>query len=865
MSKLRYELLVLLCSLLIISCSEKNEFPEGKDLAITFDLLANNYTDQGLHKVQLTLENKSTRELSNKDWEIFFSYAMCRNIITDSLPGIIKLTHINGDFHKIEPTEKFPILKTGEKVTITILGGAPVIKYSDAPNGFYVVFKDKTGKAGAPQLVSYNISEFNREVLRRSNSDNVIIPTAETNYQENLLLSLISESEIPQIIPTPLKATYGKDNVVINASTTIKYNPEFKEQAEFLAGELNKLLIKPVSISEGEQSGANIISLVKKKNNFSNSNEAYTLNVAGTGIIVTAQDKAGAFYGAQSLRALINVNAYAGKSDELQVRTAAIEDAPQMLYRGMFLDASRNFHKKETVLKLLDILSFYKINKFIIHVGDDEGWRVEIKSLPELTEIGSKRGHTTTEQDMLIPAYGSGPDGSKGHGNGYYTRNDFIELIKYAKERNIEFIPKIDVPGHARAAIKSMDVRFNRLMAQGKTEEAKKYLLRDLNDKSEYKSVQLFNDNVVCPCEEGIYNFLETVVSEFHSMYKEAGVEKATIHTGGDEVPDGVWLKSPACEKFIQENDKISNIHDIKSYFLDRVNAILEAKGFISGVYEDAVLHRESEHDHASTRIREDLKKDNMRVYVWNNVWGWGNEDLGYKLANAGYPVVLSNVTNLYFDLAYTKEPEEPGLYWGGFNDARKAFEYTPYNIYNCAYKDVNGNPVADDLLSSKCKLNKDGEKNIIGMMGLLFSETLKGQEMVEYYTFPKVLGVAERSWAKNPDWSMEPNKTKRMEKLNKDWNLFANALGQREFVRLNHLQGGVNYRIPVPGAIIENGMLKANVAFPGMVVRYTTDGSTPNSSSPEYKEPVQVQGTVKLAAFDSKGRSGRIAVINVK
>ena len=140
-------------------------------------------------------------------------------------------------------------------------------------------------------------------------------------------------------------------------------------------------------------------------------------------------------------------------------------------------------------------MAFYKLNKFHFHLTDDEGWRLAIKGLEELTEVGARRGHTLDEKDHLRPAYGSGPDaeGAENYGNGHYSRDDFIEILKYAHARNIEVIPEINFPGHARAAIKAMEVRADRI-ADGSESNKTSYLLSDPDDASVYKSVQGYDD-----------------------------------------------------------------------------------------------------------------------------------------------------------------------------------------------------------------------------------------------------------------------------------------------------------------------------------------------------------------------------------
>ena len=144
-------------------------------------------------------------------------------------------------------------------------------------------------------------------------------------------------------------------------------------------------------------------------------------------------------------------------------------------------------------------------DRFHFHLTDDEGWRLEIPDLPELTSVGGRRGHTLEEHTHLQPAYGSGPSTDNEAGSGYFSRADYIDILRWAKDRHIEVIPEIDVPGHARAAIIAMEARYKNLMDAGNEAAANEYLLIDKQDESSYRSVQGYTDNTTCVCQESLY------------------------------------------------------------------------------------------------------------------------------------------------------------------------------------------------------------------------------------------------------------------------------------------------------------------------------------------------------------------------
>ncbi|MFN3405200.1 MAG: family 20 glycosylhydrolase [Cytophagaceae bacterium] len=856
-------LIFLLISLELIFAPNEFEHPAADQIFLEWRLDGNNHLGHNIYKSALILKNQSNKKL-NRNWQLFFNNSICRKIITDSLPEGIEITRINGDFYKISPTSKFPTLKPGESYSIPLFGSDHVIKYSDAPSGFYFVFFNKEGIAAKPEAVrNYAITPFEKkEQITRGPEDKYAFPDALSRYKSNESLIKLGKSQLLPIIPTPLNFQYTNgDALILTETFQIRHDKEFHQEAQLLKEYLITHFNLSLPCIEGPSDSKQQISLEKGNINFSKSDEAYTLLINTNGVKITGNTAHGIFNGIQSFKSLIPADYYIQKLKLLSLPAISIEDAPSFEYRGLLIDVARHFQSKKSILKSIDLISLYKINKLHLHLTDDEGWRIEINDLPELTDIASKRGHSKDESQHLIPAYGSGPYGELSPSNGYYSKEDFIEILKYAKSRHIEIIPEIDLPGHARAAIVAMKARSKKFTEKGDNTNALKYLLHDPEDKSEYLSVQQYNDNVICPCNEGIYNFINKVVFEIKVLYNEAGVTFTTIHIGGDEVPHGAWEKSPSCLSLKKENRQIKNADDIRNNFLKRTTAILQQHDLTVSVYEDALLYNAG----GKLEIREEYLKKKYQAYAWNNVWGWGTEDIAYRLANKGYPVVLTHVTNLYFDHAYSNDPADAGLYWGGFNDTRKAYEYIPFHLYKSAYKDRMGNKISESIFSGKEKLNTEARKNIKGMMGMLFSETIKSEQMLEEYIFPKIIGLAERAWAKEPDWAYINNSEERTKILNAQWNVFANTIGQKELPKLDYISGGSHYHLPAPGLIMEDGQIKANSPFPGLAIRYTTDGKEPNQTSKLYYGPFKASGMLKFALVTNTGRTGRVSVINTE
>ena len=460
------------------------------------------------------------------------------------------------------------------------------------------------------------------------------------------------------------------------------------------------------------------------------------------GVRVEAADEDGAHYAAVTLANLRRNSAGA------PVPNAVIEDWPDLAYRGLMLDVSRDFTSKDNLLKLIDILDHYKVSRLHLHMGDDEGWRVEIDGLPELTSYGAFRGipvlnadGSIDEPDALMPTYCVTPDRNDRAtlGNGYYSRADFIEILRYAWERRIRVIPEFDTPGHSRAAVKSMEYR-------ARTTGDKTYLLSEPEDTSEYMSVQDYDDNAINVALPSTYAFIGKVFDGLIGLYAEAGAPLEAIHVGGDEVPEGAWEGSPACRALMQQAGK-EDIGWLKDYYIGRVLDIAEAKGVKVAGWQEVGQHLEP-------ATFEKLKRN----LAFTNLWAVsrGRDELAYNYANDQVPVVLSNSSNTYFDLAYNPSKTERGHNWAGFIDERRSFSFLPYDIYRSVRWDDKGRPAADLAAAGEGKpaLTPEGRPFIIGVQGQLWTETIRTFDHVTYYLFPKAVGLFERGWNADPAWA---------------------------------------------------------------------------------------------------------------
>nr|WP_229416386.1 family 20 glycosylhydrolase [Massilia sp. PDC64] len=772
---------------------------------------------------RLTLTNVSGAPIA-PGWTVYFN--TCRRALAGSESSGYVIEHVNGDLFALRRTTPSP-WQPGETLDVRYEAQFWAISVTDAPLGFYLVDAD----GGTVDLGDPDIEPFARpEQLQRHARD--LLPPADAawRWRENGGLRVLPPEEVGRITPTPVSARFTDARCLLSSTSEIMAGAA-------LAGEAALLRALLADLPEGD--GARI--LLEIGTVAADGPEAYRLDIGPDTILIRGAGAHGVFNGIQTLAQLLEHDG--------SLPCGRVLDAPRFGYRGMMLDVARHFASVATVKRLLDCMARYKLNRLHLHLTDDEGWRLRIDALPELTEIGSRRG--VAGDHTLPPSFGSGADVTTSSGTGYYDADDFIDILRYAHARHIEVIPEFNMPGHARAAVLAMRARHDRLRAQGDIEGAERYLLSDPYDASVYESVQLWRDNVICIALPSVDRFIDTVVAHVAALYREAGVPLRTIHTGGDEVPPGAWEGSPRCRALMRERGW-TRITQLQADFVDRCRAILARHGLAFAGWEETAL------------VYED-GGPGFQVYAWNNAWGSGKEDVAYRLANAGYDVVLANAANLYFDLAYAKDPQEPGYYWAGFVETRHAFGFCPLDMIVSAATDPMGRSVPPERLAAMVRLTPEGRRRVNGLQGQLWGENARTRDRIEYLAAPRLVALAERAWAPDPGWCAIDDADARARAMDDAWNEFANRLGQRELARLDRAPLAYGYRLPPPGAIAIGRTVHANVALPGLALHYTLDGSEPAAASPRYTGPVEAgQGAAvfKVATFDTRGRKSATVVI---
>ncbi len=799
----------------------------------------------------------SPADISGGPWDIYFSQV---EPLFSYQSDSFTVERVNGDLHRIRANADFTGFKAGQSLTIPIIVKGLNLTESKLMPNYYVVSegaraktidstrltKDpQTGLTVRPYVVPMDIAN----TFHRGEGDNTPYADAAFLYKANMGVTPAPQNILDTgIVPKPSALTLSKDAARLDISNGINIVAD-----RDIVGNIDSALarLKTLGLSQSKSGAPVEINIAKSKTPQA---EAYSLTISKAGIDIVAADKAGAYYALMSLAGLL------GAQDNT-LPALTITDAPRYGFRGLHIDVGRNFHDKDEIIKFMDQMAAYKLNKLHLHMGEDEGWRLEIPGLPELTDIGSKRCHDLSEDTCLLMQLGSGPDANS-EVNGYYSVADYTQILKAATARHIEVIPSLDMPGHARAAIKSMEARYRKLIAAGDEAGARQYLLSDPEDKSEYTSIQFYNDNTINPCMDSTFVFLEKMIDEVEKMHMDAGHPLRRYHIGADETA-GAWTASPACEAFFKSNNAgITKPDQLGTYLIERMANMLAARGMIAGAWSDGIEH---------------ANFDNLPPNLQSNIWAalpWGGASPAHKHANQGWDVVLSYPDVMYFDFPYEADPKEDGYDWAARHvNTRKVFNFMPGNapIHAEFWGDSTENSFAvDDQLQK----DDDGaithsplQKGIkyAGIQGQIWSETVPNDDLLEYHVFPRFLALAERAWS-TAQWEVPYNYaggiysrdtdafTKPAQAVrDADWARFASLVGAKEMFKLD--KAGIFYRVPTVGAIIEGGVLKANIAFPGLAIEYREDGGKWRA----YNGETQVKAGVDIRARSANGqRAGR-------
>ena len=491
------------------------------------------------------------------------------------------------------------------------------------------------------------------------------------------------------IIPEPVSLTQKEGEftlpkrVIVETST----GPEMKEVIATLRERFSVPTGSKVVVLGNAQT-ATIKLILNKKADDVLGKEGYNLAVTPKGIFIKANEPAGLFYGVQTLVQLFPKEIVSNKyvaDVKWMAPCVEITDYPRFKWRGLMFDVARHFFTKAEVEQYIDNMVKYKMNLLHLHLTDDEGWRIEIKSLPRLTTVGAYNVKKVGYFGSFTPP---GPDEPRDYG-GFYTQKDIKEIVQYAKARFVDILPEIDVPGHSLAAV----VAYPELSC---TPGADKYQVRSGEHFMNFtkEGIKAGIDNTLCPANEKVYEFLDKVLTEVAQLFPFG-----YIHMGGDECAKNFWEQSDAIKALMQK-ENLKTQEEVQSYFEKRIEKIVESKGKKFMGWDE---------------ILEGGLAPDAIVMSWRGMKG------GIQAAKMGHEVVMSPTTFAYLDYMNGDPAIEPRVY--STLRLNKAYQFEP----------------APDSVDSKL---------IIGGQANLWTEQVYNTRHLEYMTWPRAFAIAEAVWS---------------------------------------------------------------------------------------------------------------------
>ncbi|WP_314949379.1 beta-N-acetylhexosaminidase [Hoylesella shahii] len=425
------------------------------------------------------------------------------------------------------------------------------------------------------------------------------------------------------VVPLPKSVVMVKGQPFnLTSATTIVYegtNPEMKRNARFLSEYIQQSTgIKTTLLDKRDKKAAAIVLVINPK---VQGDEAYRLTVNNKQVTIAASTPAGVFYGIQTLRKSLPVQT---NGADITLPAVDVADAPRFGYRGMMLDCGRHFFPVSFVKKFIDILAMHNMNVFHWHLTEDQGWRLEIKSHPELTAKSSMRSGTVIGHNATV-------DDSIPHG-GFYTQQEARDIVEYARQRHITVIPEIDMPGHTLAALAA----YPELGCTGGPYEVG-------HRWGVYK-------DVLCLGKESTYKFVQDVIDEVVDIFPAK-----YFHIGGDESPTVMWEKCPNCLQ--KAKDENTDIKHLQQYFTNRIEKYLNSKGK-SIIGWDEIL--EGKINQSAT------------------IMSWRGVEPGLKAAKQGHDVIMTPSSHVYFDHYQAKETKHEPDAIGGCSPVEKVYSYEP-------------------------------------------------------------------------------------------------------------------------------------------------------------------------------------------
>lgn len=592
--------LFVVCALAVMCLQGCTSKQSQAPLTLHWELIAND-VEPGICEAVLTITNTTDRTLQNEGWFMGFGLMSLHPLYAEG--DELRETEVQASYHTIEPTEAFVPLAAGESRTYKLRYKGSAVRQSSHPEGFFLVsmHTNENGDMSEEQPVSIpcTFAPYTRkEQMMRGVETWLKTLYAEGEYMYEYIVRMQNNT-------SSVKDEAQYDSYIMEPNTAAKIFP----------------LPKVFSHTDGycHPALAQLPRVTEKDAEMSP--ESYHIEVTNDTIWIMYGDDAGLFYANLTLHQL---------ADDTCMEI--IHDVPDKHHRALMLDIVRNYYPMDSIMRVIDVMAALKLNVLHLHLADDEGWRIEIPALPQLTKNACSRGYTKDEKNCLYPFYCGGWDANDktSTANGYLTRDEYIRLVRYAGERFVRIIPEIDMPGHMRAIKKAMgDV-----------------LVDPELEKREYLSAQNYTDNVIAVTRPEALPTMRKIIEAFVDMHREAGCPLTVFNIGGDEVPKGALTK--------EEHQT----------FIDGVLDILREYKLQPAGWEEMTHFCPPE--------------SNAICYSWHNGY-----QKAQQMADEGYPVVLATANHLYFDFAYCHQHEEKGLNWGGYTDEFDAFDWQPLEHKN--------------------------------------------------------------------------------------------------------------------------------------------------------------------------------------
>ena len=358
----------------------------------------------------------------------------------------------------------------------------------------------------------------------------------------------------------------------------------------------------------------------------------------------------------------------------------------------MHLDCARQFYSIQEIKRLLDYMSYFKLNRFHWHLTDNEAWRIELNKYPNLTKVGAFRGYN----EKIPPFYGTGYSKS----GGYYTRTEIKDLIDYAKRRNIEIMPEIDLPAHSWTLLQIMPE------------------LRDQTSNISSEDVGNYPDNTINPALEETHTFLKNILEELSEIFSFH-----IIHVGVDERPKESWEGSPKVIEYMKKNN-ISSFDELQDDYMNKIISTLKDNQKLTAAWNEAALPPHNDIGSSGSAGKVD------KTCI---IFAWEHPDVGIMSAKNGFKTVLCPGQKTYFDMAHNNSTFERGICWAATIEVKEVFDWQPLKEYQP--KEI---------------------ENVLGIQGQLWSETITDKDYFDAMINPRLAALAEIAWSSkaNRTWS---------------------------------------------------------------------------------------------------------------